>query len=93
MEALTSKQPGTVAAAYRTILHRAPKPQTYSSHRGQEFGGPFNQLLEEKGIVHRYKDPLKKDWLGVLDNAIAKVKSTLFQKMTKILKQYGLHIL
>ena len=83
MEPLTSKQPGVVAAAYRTILNRMPKPQTYSSDRGAEFGGPFNQLLEEKGIVHRLKDPLKKDWLGMLDNAIAKVKSTLFQKMTK----------
>ena len=44
MEPLSSKQPGVVATAYRTILNRMPKPQVLSTDQGQEFQGPFNAL-------------------------------------------------
>ena len=57
MEPLSPKQPGTVATAYRTILNRMPPPQTSSSDQGLEWSGPFNVMLEQKGIAHRYRGP------------------------------------
>ena len=83
MEPLSSKQPGVVATAYRTILNRMPQPQVLSTDQGQEWSGPFNALLEQKGIAHRYKDPRKQNFLAVLDRAIQTVKGTLFKKMTR----------
>jgi hypothetical protein len=83
MEVLSSKQPGVVASAYRTILNRMPKPQVLSTDQGQEFQGPFNALLEQKGIAHRLKDPRRKDFLAVLDRAIQKMKLILFKQMSR----------
>ena len=83
MEPLSSKQPGVVATAYRTILNRMPKPQVLSTDQGQEFQGPFNALLEQRGIAHRLKAPTSQNFLAVLDRAIQTVKTTLFKKMTR----------
>ena len=85
MEGLPSKSPAHVTIGFRAILQRMDKPQVLSTDQGLEWSGPFNRMLEEKGILHRYKgtDTSSRNQLGVLDRAIQTVKLKLFQKMTR----------
>ena len=80
MEALPNKTPATVTAGFRRLLGRMEQPEVVSSDQGQEFGGVFNAMLEEKGILHRYKRGVNST--AVLDRAMQTVKTTLFKKMT-----------
>ncbi len=59
------------------------KPQVVSTDQDAAFAGPFNLMLEQQGIVHRYKDPRNINSLAVLDRAIQTVKATLFKKPTR----------
>ena len=83
MEGLPNKTPAKVQEGFRRILTRMPKPQVLSSDQGNGFSGVFNQMLEEKQIAHRYKDPRNVNSLAVLDRAIQTVKTILFRKMTR----------
>ena len=83
MEGLPNKTPAQTQQGFRRILTRMDKPELLSTDQGNEFGGVFNAMLEEKGIAHRYKDPKNVNSLAVLDRAIQTVKITLFKKMTR----------
>jgi len=83
MEVLPNKTPAAVTAAFRTILTRMEQPQVISTDQDSAFQGPFNAMLEEKGILHRYKDPRNRNTLAVLDRAIQTVKTILFKRMTR----------
>ena len=81
MEPLETKTPQRVTVAFRAILQRMKKPQVLSTDQDSAFAGPFNAMLEEKGIVHRFKRGINS--IATLDRAIQTVKKTLFRKMTR----------
>ena len=83
MEQLPNKTPAAVTVGFRSILNRMDKPDVISTDQDQAFKGPFNAMLEEKGILHRYNDPRNRNTLAVLDRALQTVKTTLFMKMTR----------
>ena len=78
---LKSKDPETVAEAFRSILDDAPKPGRLDTDNGAEFQGPFDHFLEEKGIQHVTKDPQDKNALGTIDRAIQLLKQALFRRV------------
>ena len=81
MEPLETKTPQRVTVAFRTILQRMKKPQVLSTDQDSAFQGPFNAMLEEKNILHRYKRSLNS--IATLDRAIQTVKKILFRRMTR----------
>ena len=81
LEPLERKTAQPTTAAFRAILQRMKKPQVISTDNDQAFAGPFNAMLEEKNILHRYKRGI--DSIAVVDRAIATVKKTLFRRMTR----------
>ena len=78
---LRSKDPETVAEAFKSILGDAHKPGRLDTDNGAEFQGPFGDLLEERGIQHITKDPQDPNAIGMLDRAIQLLKQALFRRV------------
>jgi len=78
---LRSKDPETVAEAFKSILETAPKPGRLDTDNGAEFQGPFDELLEKEGIQHIFKDVQDPNALGTLARAIQLLKRAIFRKV------------
>ena len=85
MEPLPNKTVAVVTRGFRSILNRTDKVQVVSSDLGTEFGGIFNEMLNSKNIVHRYKatGAGSRNNLAVLDRAIQTIKTQLFKRLTR----------
>ena len=85
LEPLPNKTSAVVTQGFRRVLTRMDKPDVVSSDQGNEFTGPFERMLEEKGIVHRYKHTgaASRNNLAVLDRAIQTIKTQLFRRLTR----------
>jgi hypothetical protein len=81
---LKGKAQAAVTAAFQGILTSTNrKPAEVDSDGGAEFKGPFEGLLDDKGIAHRTKNTKQLNALAVVDAAIKKLKDTLKQEMTE----------
>jgi len=76
---MVSKKPEETARVFRTF---APLPAEVDTDHGQEFGGAFQKLLDDKGIGHREKDPKAINSLAVSDRAIGTIRASIAKDMT-----------
>jgi hypothetical protein len=80
--AIEDKSAASVAAGLRKLLSD-PKlnPKIISSDSGNEWKGEVQALLQERGIVHRSKDPADVNALAVLDRFIQTFKKRLAESL------------
>ena len=76
---MKTKTPEEAAKVFRTF---APLPAEVDTDHGQEFGGSFQKLLDDKGIGHREKDPKAINSLAVSDRAIGTLRASIAKGMT-----------
>ena len=77
---LKGTTPTEVAAAFRSIMTSNGTPLELNTDKGSEFtSGEFPQLLDERGIAHRIKDPQDRNAIATLDRAIQSLKPALSQ--------------
>ena len=76
---MKTKSPEETARVFRTF---APLPAEVDTDHGQEFGGAFQKLLDDKGIGHREKDPKAINSLAVSDRAIGTLRASIAKDMT-----------
>ncbi len=76
---MKTKSPEETARVFRTF---APLPTEVDTDHGQEFGGAFQKLLDDKGIGHREKDPKAINSLAVSDRAIGTIRASIAKDMT-----------
>ena len=76
---MKTKSPEETARVFRTF---APLPAEVDTDHGQEFGGVFQKLLDDKGIGHREKDPKAINSLAVSDRAISTLRASIAKDMT-----------
>ena len=76
---MKTKSPEETARVFRTF---APLPAEVDTDHGQEFGGGFQKLLDDKGIGHREKDPKAINSLAVSDRAIGTLRASIAKDMT-----------
>ncbi len=75
---MKTKSPEETAKVFRTF---APLPAECDTDHGQEFGGAFQKLLDDKGIGHREKDPKQVNALAVSDRAIGTLRASIAKGM------------
>ena len=75
---MKTKTPEETARVFRSF---APLPAECDTDHGQEFGGAFQKLLDDKGIGHREKDPKQVNALAVSDRAIGTLRSIMAKDM------------
>ena len=87
-EALPSKEPRVVAAAFERILGKGARrrskgaqavPNEVSHDAGTEWSGPFKALLEKHGIASTQKTSLNS--LAIVDAAINGLKTTMKKEL------------
>ena len=76
---MVSKKPEETARVFRTF---APLPAEVDTDHGQEFGGAFQKMLDDKGIGHREKDPKAINSLAVSDRAMGTLRASIAKDMT-----------
>ena len=76
---MKTKTPEETAKVFRTF---APLPAEVDTDHGQEFGGAFQKLLDDKVIGHREKDPKQLNALAVSDRAIGTLRASIAKDMT-----------
>ena len=76
---MKTKSPEETARVFRTF---APLPTEVDTDHGQEFGGAFQKLLDDKGIGHREKDPKAINSLAVSDRAMGTLRASIAKDMT-----------
>jgi len=77
---LSGTTPAEVATAFRNIMTSNGQPGELNTDKGSEFtSGEFPQLLDERGIAHRIKDPEDRNAIATLDRAIQSLKPALSQ--------------
>ena len=81
LEGLPNKKPQTVAGGFTRILQRFPTPKALSTDNGQEFKGPFEKVLQDANIVHKYSRGINS--LALLDRAIRGLKKQLSQRLIR----------
>ena len=78
------KTPAVVEPVLRRMLLALPKmPAVISTDKGNEWVGPVQELLDEKNIIRKTKDPADVNALGVVDRVI----QTLNQKLAESLSE------
>ena len=75
---MKTKTPEETAKVFRTF---APLPAECDTDHGQEFGGAFERLLDDRGIGHREKDPKQVNALAVCDRAIGTLRAMMGKDM------------
>ncbi len=75
---MKTKTPEETAKVFRTF---APLPAECDTDHGQEFGGAFQKLLDDKEIGHREKDPKQVNALAVSDRAIGTLRASIAKDM------------
>ena len=75
---MKTKSPEETARVFRTF---APLPAEVDTDHGQEFGGAFQKLLDDKGIGHREKDPKQTNALAVSDRAMGTLRASMAKDM------------
>ena len=80
---LVSKEPATVEPALRRLLNGMDKlPAFLFSDQGNEFTGVVDEMLEQKGIIHKSKpDKYDINPLSVVDRAIQTIKKRLAESL------------
>ncbi len=76
---MKTKSPEETARVFRTF---APLPTEVDTDHGQEFGGAFQKMLDDKGIGHREKDPKAINSLAVSDRAMGTLRASIAKDMT-----------
>ena len=76
---MKTKSPEETARVFRTF---APLPAEVDTDHGQEFGGAFQKLLDDKGVGHREKDPKAINSLAVSDRAMGTLRASIAKDMT-----------
>ena len=76
---MNTKSPEETAGVFRTF---APLPAEVDTDHGQEFGGAFQKLLDDKGVGHREKDPKAINSLAVSDRAMGTLRASIAKDMT-----------
>jgi hypothetical protein len=77
------KTPAAVEPVLRRLLTALPKkPSVISTDKGNEFVGVVQELLDEKTIIHKTKDPQDANALGVVDRAIQTLKKRLAESLS-----------
>ena len=78
---LSGTSPQEVTAAFRDILSGTTAPKELSTDQGAEFNSPpFPQLLKDRNIAHRIKNPQDRNAIATLDRAIQSLKTALAQE-------------
>ncbi len=75
---MKTQTPEETAKVFRTF---APLPAECDTDHGQEFGGAFQKLLDDKGIGHKEKDPKQINALAVSDRAMGTLRSSIAKDM------------
>ncbi len=75
---MKTKTPDETAKVFRTF---APLPAECDTDHGQEFGGAFQKLLDDKGIGHKEKDPKQINALAVSDRAMGTLRASIAKDM------------
>ncbi len=75
---MKTKTPEEAARVFRTF---APLPAEVDTDHGQEFGGVFQKLLDDKGIGHKEKDPKQVNALAVSDAAMRTLRASMAKDM------------
>ena len=75
---MKTKSPEETARVFRTF---APLPAEVDTDHGQEFGGVFQKLLDDKGIGHKEKDPKQVNALAVSDRAMGTLRAMMAKDM------------
>ena len=80
---LINKEPSSVEPVLRRLINSMDKrPAFISSDKGNEWTGQVDEMLEEKGIIHRSKsDTHDMNILTVIDRAIQNVKRRLAENL------------
>ena len=81
LEGLASKRSEVVSEGFRKILQRWPKPAEVTSDNGNEFKQAFATMMNNEGIVHKFKRSINS--LGRLDRGIQSLKKQLFQRLAR----------
>ena len=77
------KTPAVVEPVLRRMLLALPKmPAVVSTDKGNEWVGPVQELLDEKNIIRKTKDPADANALGVVDRAIQTIKTKLAESLS-----------
>jgi transposase InsO family protein len=83
-EPTKDKAPASVEPVLRRMLLTLPKkPEVISSDKGNEWVGAVQELLDEKGIIRKTKDPVDVNALGVVDRAIQNLKKRLAESLSE----------
>ena len=88
-EPCESKMPQHVAPKMRKLLQQlqdspgVTKIQVLSSDKGNEFTNQVDELLDQKDIVHRTKDPGDQNALAVVDRAMQSFKLRMSKSLTE----------
>ncbi len=78
------KTPVAVEPVLRRMLTGLPKqPAMISSDKGNEWVGPVQELLDDRGIIRKTKDPADANALGVVDRAIQTLKKKLAESLSE----------
>ncbi len=78
VEAMTQKSDAEAKSAMRKILHsnEGVDPKELSVDLGREWAGPaFKELMQDKGIVVRTKDPQQVNSIAAVDRAMQSFKA------------------
>ena len=81
--ALKVRDAETTTHAFEDILREAggSPPRELDTDAGQEFAGPFREMLDEHHIWHSIKDPQSKNTLAPLDRVIGTLKRAMFRNV------------
>jgi hypothetical protein len=78
------KTPAAAEPVLRRMLTGLPKqPAMISSDKGNEWAGPVQELLDDRGILRKTKDPADANALGVVDRAIQTLKKKLAESLSE----------
>ena len=81
-EPLRTKKPAEVRKAMEEIMvNEDAWPEVVDTDDGEEFKGAFEELLQERDILHKIKDPQDRNALGVNDRSILELKVALCKEM------------
>ena len=84
-EAIANKRPETVTKGFDAILDKAgTTPKNLVTDAGAEWSGPFQQLLQSKGIAYQQKQKGDINAIATIDTAIGNLKKALARDTRKL---------